>query len=600
MSKPTKYTDVELWDMIIEESEPTELGKKFLSKNIAPKQLEATICGKTLVLLIQKGHINPKETLFNWWWRVDRLYCIRNKSGQIITFVLNPAQRYFLQNKWFRNIILKSRQLGFSTMALIVNWDDAFWNKNRNNMLVAHKEDDAKKLFTRIKFAYKSMPDFLKDLVYVNSMSAAQIELGHDGLREANGDMKQMKDQPGKVVSRISVSLSGRSDAISKAHISELAYVDRYAPEKAIEILDGTIPALPHDGELTIESTSQGDMGTFASMYKSGSENPISHKDFKPFFFNWTWNKEDLAFISEEEIEFVTSWDYPDGDTFMEYQKKHKLSDRELACYYSFWKSLGCSWDRIRREYPTTAEEALQNMSDLVFSGEKLDNMKTTTYREDRNWEFYEEPIPGHRYVLGADVGAGQGGDPSTISILDLETNKEVACFEDKMTEPDVFAYQIAEKGRYYNTAYAAVELNNVGRGTNAKLKEIYPMQQIHKFIRKGRTHDRRTTQIGWETGNNKPTMVADLKTAIQQEEVFVLSEKTVKQLRGYSREEIVKNNKISIKFGDKIKGGAHFDRVDALMIAWQVRPDALLYAAHSKKSSKMAALIAKRKGNVV
>ena len=246
-------------------------------------------------------------------------------------------------------------------------------------------------------------------------------------------------------------------------------------------------------------------------------------------------------------------------------------------------------------------EEALMNVSDLVFSGEKLDELKTISWRQNGNWEVYKEPIPGHRYAIGADVGAGQGGDPSTASILDLETNEEVACFEDRMTEPDKFAYELAQYGRYYNTAYIAPERNNVGVGVIAKLKELYPDQQIHKEVRIGTRIDRRTTKYGWMTqGNTKPKMVADMKTAILQEEILINSEKTIEQLRGYTREEIMKNGNITIKYGDKNRNGSHYDRVDALMIAWQVRADALLFAARQKKSGKMKDLMARREGRTL
>ena len=47
-------------------------------------------------------------------WRLNHLYSIVDKHGQIIKFTLNPAQERLLDNLHYLNVILKARQLGFS------------------------------------------------------------------------------------------------------------------------------------------------------------------------------------------------------------------------------------------------------------------------------------------------------------------------------------------------------------------------------------------------------------------------------------------------------------------------------------------------------
>src|SRR3990167_3808159 len=54
-----------------------------------------------------------KERLFNREWRLSHLYKIRNKQGKLIKFKKNRAQDHFDKNKHTRNLIIKSRQLGF-------------------------------------------------------------------------------------------------------------------------------------------------------------------------------------------------------------------------------------------------------------------------------------------------------------------------------------------------------------------------------------------------------------------------------------------------------------------------------------------------------
>ena len=48
-------------------------------------------------------------------WRMDNLYKIVNEHGQLIPFQRNDAQRAYDKSAWFRNVLPKSRRLGFST-----------------------------------------------------------------------------------------------------------------------------------------------------------------------------------------------------------------------------------------------------------------------------------------------------------------------------------------------------------------------------------------------------------------------------------------------------------------------------------------------------
>jgi len=168
----TKYSEKNIWDLLISSGNPTDFAKEFLVKDMPASKVRATMNRKTLLALIVKKHINIDKTLKSFEWRIAHLYHIRDKDGQIVTFKLNEAQEDFIENRWYRNVILKSRQLGFSTMALILGFDEAYWNPYKNNIIVAHKVDDAKKLFRRIEFAYNTMPEFLKEFTYLKSKTA--------------------------------------------------------------------------------------------------------------------------------------------------------------------------------------------------------------------------------------------------------------------------------------------------------------------------------------------------------------------------------------------------------------------------------------------
>ena len=87
-----------------------------------------------------------KERLGSKEWRLSNLYKIRNKDGQLITFKKNRAQEDFDKNKHNRNILLKSRQLGFTTLEAIDMLDECLWTRNYQGLFIAQDLDTAKEI----------------------------------------------------------------------------------------------------------------------------------------------------------------------------------------------------------------------------------------------------------------------------------------------------------------------------------------------------------------------------------------------------------------------------------------------------------------------
>src|SRR6056300_586111 len=86
-------------------------------------------------------------------WRIHNLYTIVDKHGQRMPFRPNWAQTDFLENMHHRNLILKARQLGFTTLMGIVQLDDCIFSKDTRAAIIAHRLDDAKVIFRdKVKF----------------------------------------------------------------------------------------------------------------------------------------------------------------------------------------------------------------------------------------------------------------------------------------------------------------------------------------------------------------------------------------------------------------------------------------------------------------
>ena len=54
-------------------------------------------------------------------WRMNNLYKVKNKQGQMVLFRMNPLQRKVAEINHNRKLVLKSRQVGISTYHLLYN-----------------------------------------------------------------------------------------------------------------------------------------------------------------------------------------------------------------------------------------------------------------------------------------------------------------------------------------------------------------------------------------------------------------------------------------------------------------------------------------------
>jgi len=79
--------------------------------------------------------------------------------------------------------------------------------------------------------------------------------------------------------------------------------------------------------------------------------------------------------------------------------------------------------------------------------------------------ELYEEPVPGHFYILVADPSRGLGLDYAAFLVFDTsqEPFKIVAKYRNNVISPMLFPNVIVNTAKYYNDAYLVIENNDVG-----------------------------------------------------------------------------------------------------------------------------------------
>lgn len=295
---------------------------------------------------------------------MSHLYKIRDKSGSLITFKRNRAQEHYSEHKHTRNLILKSRQLGFTTDEAIDSLDDTLFTPNTDSLLIAHNLEAGESIFDKkINLSWEKLPDEIKELWNVDSKTSKTLKF----------------DFGRKGFSSIAVDTSGRSGTYRRVHITELADISKKYPKKIPDIIEGTIPAVPFDGRIDIESTSQGASGEFYDMFLYAYEWQKEHPDeilanyqWKAHFYNWTWDDEELGKI----VTPIPFEKMEEEKKFRDYAQKFNLNLIQITYYYQKWLSLNRRWNALKREYPTTPEEAFEAIAEGTFYGEQIGLME--------------------------------------------------------------------------------------------------------------------------------------------------------------------------------------------------------------------------------
>jgi len=282
-----------------------------------------------------------KDLLGDRLWRIDNFYTGVDDDGKAFKFARNAAQLMLYSAMWYLNIILKARQLGFTTFICIYILDACLFNSNIRGGIIAHTREDAEDIFQhKIKFVYDALPDWFKTSMVTSEQSSARK------LSFSNG-------------SSIRVGTSLRSGTYQYILITEHGKICAKYPEKAKEIRTGTLNTVHPGNVVYIESTAEGRGGDFhdfcekaQNLERQGKE--LSKMDFKFFFFPW-WKRPGNVL---DPTNIVISGDH--AEYFEELILKHKI---ELSWEQKAWyvKKYETQQDLMKREHPSTSQEAFES-----------------------------------------------------------------------------------------------------------------------------------------------------------------------------------------------------------------------------------------------
>lgn len=325
-------------------------------------------------------------------WRLHHLYWIENKEGHIQRFRPNAAQLRLHRNLWFRNAVLKARQLGISTYVAMLMLDRCLFTPHFHAGIIDKTLPDAEQKLEKLRFAWEHL-DYLppcptehdRALAYLGGL----IKQGSGVLKR--GELHPAADARARLAfangSDVRLGTTLRGGTLQLLHVSELAHVSVHAPWRAREVRTGAINTVAADGTVILESTHEG--GRYGANYEltvrameNAARTELSALDFRFFFFSWADNP-------DYTLPGHGSWNDEMAGYFEKLETQHgiRLTHGQKLWYARMERTMGAA---MRQEYPTTPDEAFSTGNDGAIYGAQIALLREAgkigadfTYRAD-------------------------------------------------------------------------------------------------------------------------------------------------------------------------------------------------------------------------
>jgi len=404
--------------------------------------------------LTEKTHII--EALSVKWFRINTLYYIKNKGGRKVKFHPNAAQRQRYVNGHSRNIILKARQLGFTTFEMIDALDDCLFTDNFSAGCICHNLDDAKDIFrNKITFAYRHIPD---------TWLALFEEIGLRFPRPVSD-----KGGSGAYVfdngSSINVSTSYRGGTLQRLHVSEFGKICKQSPSKAQEIVTGAFEAVALGNQITLESTAEGREGYFFDYCANARnlqdlERQLTGLDFKFHFFPW-WQEPSYAMDAATVVIPARLHEYfEDLD-----QKSGIQTTPDQQAWYA--KKSEILQDDMQREYPSTPDEAFNQSVEGAYYATQMRFLRTN---KRLTTEVHHNPqLP---VFTGWDLGMGDSMVIWFAQIVGREVHL-IDYLEGEGEGIEYYARELDKKGYHYGGHFGPHDLSVRELGTGVSREDV-------------------------------------------------------------------------------------------------------------------------------
>lgn len=414
-------------------------------------------------------------------------------------------------------IILKSRQLGISTLTAAMALHLMIFQRDKNILVIATKQTTAKNLVTKVRYAYDNLPSWLRE---------GYVENNKLNLKLKNGS---------QIKAESSAADAGRSEAVSMLVIDEAAFVPDID-----EIWGSAQQTLATGGRAIVLSTPNGVANWFHREWTRAKE----HKNkFHTIQLHWSMHPErGQDWRDEQEIILGP-----------------RLAAQE--CDADFLASGNTVVD------PTT----------LKFYRETFIKEPYEKRGPNKELWIWEPPNYTKTYIVSCDVARGDGTDFSAAHVMDVESMSQVAEFQSQLGTKD-FGNFLVGLASEYNDALLVIENATVGWAViqqviNRHYKNLYYTEQKLNYVDEKKQH---TNKIGRQekksvpgfttSPTSRPLMINKLEEYFRTRDYMLYSERTLNELYAF------------IYNGSKAEAmkGYNDDLVIALAIGMWVRDTAL------------------------
>ena len=398
------------------------------------------------------------------------------------------------------SINMLGRQMGKTTVAAGYLLWYAMFKPDSTILVAAHKQSGASEIMQRIRYAYESIPDYIR---------AGVSEYNKTSLTFDNGS---------RIVASTTTENTGRGMSLTLVYLDEFAFVP---PRIAAEFWTSLSPTLSTGGKCIVTSTPNSDEDTFAMIWNQaiktvdeyGNSQDVGINGFKGYLATWDQHPERTEQWAEEE--------------------KGRIGE-----------------ERFKREHE--CEFIIYN--ETLIDALHLANMKSREplYKMGQV-RWYKRPSAENMYVVSLDPSTGTGGDNSAIQVVELPSMMQVAewCHNKTPIEGQVKTMlEILKEIQNYKAReiYWSVENNSIGEAALVVIRdtgeENFPGTFLHDPVkvqgRKGRK--------GFHTSSKtKIEGCIALKRYIENDKLKITSKAFVSELKNF----VAKGNSFAAQPGE-------------------------------------------------
>lgn len=339
---------------------------------------------------------------------------IQDKQKILVPYKWNKAQRHFHANRTGRDLILKARQLGFSTLIQGEMFRRTV-TSTRATITISHEDKTTQllRLMADRFWEHCKFGDYQPKRKYANASMATYPEFDSMAIIATAGNEQ-----------------SGRGGTYSDFHGSEVAFW-----KDAESLVSGAMQG--GNPDVILESTPNGAQGYF---YERCMEALRGDGVWRLHFYPWWWDDAyRLPLLDGEVIEY--------NDEEKELAERHNLAPEQIKWRRNKIKELR---DKFQQEYPEDPITCFLTSGNSYFG-----DVSKCFYSGNPTWQ------EGHEYVAGLDFG--QTNDYTAMIVIDKTEKRMVDLLHIRRLEWGEQRRRIAEMYKKWRCSKMAAEANSIG-----------------------------------------------------------------------------------------------------------------------------------------